>query len=64
MIKEKRKQIEQELRDPSISLDHIGSPPSRHEKWMRVCQRPGDKFTLEATHLVPDKILIVVNSIC
>ena len=37
MINEKRKQRELELGDPSRSLDHNSSPPSRHKKWKMTC---------------------------
>lgn len=38
MIKEKRKQIELYMEDPSRSLDRNPYTPSRHEKWKRDCQ--------------------------
>lgn len=52
MINEKRKQRELDIGYPSTNLNHNVSPPSRCEKWKRVCQRPEDEFTSEDTHEV------------
>ncbi|KAI5408203.1 hypothetical protein KIW84_054143 [Lathyrus oleraceus] len=55
MIKEKRKQREEEL-GGSTSFDCTPSPPSRHEKWKRARQRKDDEFTSDATCEVAQRI--------
>lgn len=57
MIKENRKQRQQELGDPSKILDLIPSPPSSHAKWKRALQIPGGEFTLQASHEVTENIV-------
>lgn len=55
MIKEKRKQREQELRDHSLSLNRSPSPPLHHDKWKRARQKLEGEFTSGATRVVAEK---------
>ncbi|CAL5206995.1 unnamed protein product [Lathyrus oleraceus] len=61
MIQEKIKQREQELGNPFRSLEHEPSPPSCHEKWKRIRQRPGSEFSLEATSEFAETIDLLVE---
>lgn len=45
------------MKDPSRSLDHSPSSPSRHENWKREHQRKDGEFTSETTHKVTEKIV-------
>lgn len=40
-----------------MSRDRKPSPPSRHEKWKRVRQRPNREYTSDALRVVAEKII-------